>query len=927
MVASSTPAPADAYAASRARAASPQLAEFSGALPFGLDPFQREACERLEEGHGVLVCAPTGAGKTVVGEFAVHLALAQGLKCFYTTPIKALSNQKYADLVERYGASAVGLLTGDTSVNGDAQVVVMTTEVLRNMIYAEGSPAGPSDGRASRNLDQLGYVVMDEVHYLADRFRGAVWEEVILQLPEHVAIVGLSATVSNAEEFGDWLVAVRGDTAVVVDEVRPVPLWQHMMVGNRLHDLFTERGGELAVDPELLRETRELSRQDNMANWVTNGRGRGRGAPRQRSGIRPASRVTVIDRLDRAGLLPAITFVFSRAGCDAAVGQVVRAGLRLTTEAEVTEIRRIVEKHTGDLPQADLGVLKYWEWRDALERGIAAHHAGMLPAFKETVEELFVSGLVQCVFATETLALGINMPARTVVLERLVKWNGEAHVELTPGEYTQLTGRAGRRGIDVEGHAVVVWAPGVDPEQVAGLASTRTYPLRSSFRADYNMTINMVERLGIEKGRELLEQSFGQFQADRSVVGMARRIERNTETLAGYAASMECHLGDFAEYARLRRQVSDRERSLRRQGSAERRSEVGDSLLALRPGDVIAVPGGKRSGLAVVLVPPGDAEDPRPLVLTEDRWAGRLSAADFPAVVTVLGRMRLPKQVDHRSPRVRRDLASSLRNTGIIAPKPERRRDRGGAADDAELLALRRALRNHPCHGCDDREAHARWGERHARLEKETEQLRQKVRATTHSLARGFDRIRALLTERGYLDGETVTDHGRRLARLWGESDLLAAECLRHEAWSGLEPEELAAVVSALVFESRRDNAPVPRVPVGAVTDALAETVQIWSQLAEDERRHRIDRTREPDLGFAWPIHRWARGESLAQVLEAADRNGQELSAGDFVRWARQVLDLLEQIAGVAGRTTPIGRTAAKAAGAVRRGVVAAGVG
>jgi len=754
-----------------------------------------------------------------------------------------------------------------------------------------------------------------------------VWEEVILQLPEHVAIVGLSATVSNAEEFGDWLVAVRGDTAVVVDEVRPVPLWQHMMVGNRLHDLFTERGGELAVDPELLRETRELSRQDNMANWVTNGRGRGRGAPRQRSGIRPASRVTVIDRLDRAGLLPAITFVFSRAGCDAAVGQVVRAGLRLTTEAEVTEIRRIVEKHTGDLPQADLGVLKYWEWRDALERGIAAHHAGMLPAFKETVEELFVSGLVRCVFATETLALGINMPARTVVLERLVKWNGEAHVELTPGEYTQLTGRAGRRGIDVEGHAVVVWAPGVDPEQVAGLASTRTYPLRSSFRADYNMTINMVERLGIEKGRELLEQSFGQFQADRSVVGMARRIERNTETLAGYAASMECHLGDFAEYARLRRQVSDRERSLRRQGSAERRSEVGDSLLALRPGDVIAVPGGKRSGLAVVLVPPGDAEDPRPLVLTEDRWAGRLSAADFPAVVTVLGRMRLPKQVDHRSPRVRRDLASSLRNTGIIAPKPERRRDRGGAADDAELLALRRALRNHPCHGCDDREAHARWAERHARLEKETEQLRQKVRATTHSLARGFDRIRALLTERGYLDGETVTDHGRRLARLWGESDLLAAECLRHEAWSGLEPEELAAVVSALVFESRRDNAPVPRVPVGAVTDALAETVQIWSQLAEDERRHRIDRTREPDLGFAWPIHRWARGESLAQVLEAADRNGQELSAGDFVRWARQVLDLLEQIAGVAGRTTPIGRTAAKAAGAVRRGVVAAGVG
>ncbi|GAA1832096.1 DEAD/DEAH box helicase [Pseudonocardia ailaonensis] len=928
-MASSTPAPAEAYAAARARAAHPRLTEFAGALPFGLDDFQRQACVALDEGHGVLVCAPTGAGKTVVGEFAVHLALAEGRKCFYTTPIKALSNQKYADLVERHGAGAVGLLTGDSSINGDAQVVVMTTEVLRNMIYAEGSPAGPGSGRASRNLDELGYVVMDEVHYLADRFRGAVWEEVILQLPAHVAIVGLSATVSNAEEFGDWLVAVRGDTTVVVDEVRPVPLWQHMMVGNRMYDLFAEQAGELKVDPELLRQTRELTRQDQMAGWV-NGR-RGRGAPRGKGGIRPPSRVTVIDRLDRAALLPAITFVFSRAGCDAAVGQCVRAGLKLTTDAEVTEIRRIVERHTGDLPQADLGVLGYWEWREALERGIAAHHAGMLPAFKETVEELFVSGLVRCVFATETLALGINMPARTVVLERLVKYNGEAHVDLTPGEYTQLTGRAGRRGIDVEGHAVVVWAPGVDPEQVAGLASTRTYPLRSSFHADYNMTINLVERLGVEQGRELLEQSFGQFQADRSVVGLARRIERNSEALAGYAESMTCHLGDFAEYARLRAQVTEREKTLRRQGSSERRTEVGESLAALKAGDVIAVPGGKRAGLAVVLEAARDAEDPRPLVLTEERWAGRLSSADFPVAVETLGRMRLPRHMDHRTPRGRRDLASSLRNTGIVAPTPQRRRNRGGAGEDAEIAALRRALRSHPCHGCDDREAHARWAERHARLERETEQLRQKVRATTHSLARGFDRIRALLTERGYLSGSgedtEVTEHGRRLARIWGESDLLAAECLRHGVWEGLEPDELAAVASALVYESRRDNAPVPRLPQGAVTEALAETVRIWSELEQDERRHRIDRTREPDLGFAWPIHRWARGESLAQVLEAAARNGQELSAGDFVRWARQVLDLLEQLASVADRSTPVGRAAARAAREVRRGVVAAGIG
>ncbi len=676
-VATSQPAPAEAYAAAKNRAARPRLTEFAQSLPFELDGFQHSACSALEEGHGVLVCAPTGAGKTVVGEFAVHLALAQGLKCFYTTPIKALSNQKYADLVERHGADAVGLLTGDTVINGDAQVVVMTTEVLRNMIYA-----------GSRQLDQLGYVVMDEVHYLADRFRGAVWEEVILQLPEHVSLVSLSATVSNAEEFGDWLVTVRGDTTVVVEEHRPVPLWQHMMVGNRMFDLFAgeDAEGELQVDPDLVRHTRELDRQSSMTQWDRGGRGRGRsGAPR-RTGFRPPSRTTVIDRLDRESLLPAITFVFSRAGCDAAVGQCVRAGLRLTTEEEAAEIRRTVERRTADLPQADLAVLGYWEWREALERGIAAHHAGMLPAFKETVEELFVRGLVRAVFATETLALGINMPARTVVLERLVKFNGEAHVELTPGEYTQLTGRAGRRGIDVEGHAVVVWQPGVDPEQVAGLASTRTYPLRSSFRPGYNMAVNLVGRLGTDAARELLEQSFGQFQADRSVVGLARRIERNAEALAGYEKSLECHLGDFREYAALRRQVSDREKVLSREGVAERRDAAAESLRALRPGDVIAVPGGRRAGLAVVLDPGLDSgSDPRPLVLSEDRWAGRLSAADFPVPVEPLGRMRLPKHVDHRAPRVRRDLASSLRNTGIVAPATERRRSRGGHVDDPEL--------------------------------------------------------------------------------------------------------------------------------------------------------------------------------------------------------------------------------------------------
>ncbi|MGW4114361.1 DEAD/DEAH box helicase [Actinosynnema sp. NPDC004786] len=915
---STSRSPADSYADFRRRASRPRLADFLGVLSFELDPFQQRACEALEDGHGVLVCAPTGAGKTVVGEFAVHLALSEGSKCFYTTPIKALSNQKYADLVARYGAGKVGLLTGDTSVNGDAPIVVMTTEVLRNMLYA-----------GSSTLTGLAYVVMDEIHYLADRFRGPVWEEVILHLPESVRLVGLSATVSNAEEFGEWLVEVRGDTTVVVDEHRPVPLWQHMLAGGRMMDLFAGDGpdGHNRINPQLLRHTDDLSRFHVPWSRGRNNKDQ-RGRPPRGSGFKPPSRVDIVQRLDGAGLLPAIDFVFSRAGCDAAVTQCVRAGLRLNSADEVEQIREVIEEKTKDLPQGDLMVLGYWEWREALERGIASHHAGLLPAFKETVEELFVRGLVKVVFATETLALGINMPARTVVLEKLVKYNGEAHVDLTPGEYTQLTGRAGRRGIDVEGHAVVVWQPGVDPKAVGGLASTRTYPLRSSFRPGYNMAVNLVHQLGAAAARDLLEQSFAQFQADRSVVGLARRIERNREALQGYAEAMTCHLGDFTEYASLRRRVAEREKALVRQNTSAKRAEAAASLERLRKGDVIAVPSGRRSGLAVVidpgLEPLGEA---RPFVVTEDRWAGRLSSADFPVAVEVLGKMRLPRQVDTRSPKSRRDLAASLRATGIVAPATRRRRS--NADDDAELATLRRALRAHPCHACEKREEHARWGERHHRLLAETEQVERKVAATTHSLAREFDRIRGLLRERGYLHaeesgpGEEVTAHGKRLARLYSESDLLAAECLRHGVWRDLDPAELAAVVSALVYEARRDGPLETRLPPGKVSDALTATARLWAELEDDERRHRLDRTRQPDPGFAWAVYRWARGESLEKVLSAAEENGAELGAGDFVRWCRQVIDFLDQIRDVVGGGDPVGAAARKAVDALRRGVVA----
>ncbi|HVE97769.1 MAG TPA: DEAD/DEAH box helicase [Mycobacteriales bacterium] len=878
----------------------PELETFAERYPFGLDPFQREACRALESGSGVLVAAPTGAGKTVVGEFAVHLALATGSKCFYTTPIKALSNQKYGDLLARHGPANVGLLTGDNAINGDAPVVVMTTEVLRNMLYA-GSDA----------LRGLGFVVMDEVHYLSDRYRGAVWEEVIIHLPESVRIVSLSATVSNAEEFADWLVTVRGETQIIVEETRPVPLYQHVMAGPRLYDLFVESAdGETAVNPSLLRFSREQARVARDAD-----RRHQRGP---RGGVRVPSRADVVEKLDSEGLLPAITFIFSRAGCEAGVQQCLRAGLRLNSPEERERVREYVELRCADIPDEDLGVLGYHEWLDGLERGLAAHHAGMIPTFKECVEELFVRGLVKAVFATETLALGINMPARSVVLEKLSKWNGETHADITPGEYTQLTGRAGRRGIDVEGHAVVLWTEGVDPVAVAGLASTRTYPLRSSFRPSYNMAVNLVASVGRDRARALLESSFAQFQADRGVVGLARQVARNDEALEGYREAMTCHLGDFEEYAGLRVKLREREATIARDGARQRKAAAVASLEKLRIGDVVRVPAGRFAGLAVVLDPGLDESTPAPQVLTEDRQVRRLSIENFPAAVERLASVRVPRHFNVRSPQARRDLASSLRNLDLPRGAERPRKARSAAADDEEIAGIRRALREHPCHGCDEREDHARWAERYQRLAADTRGLRSRVAGRTNSIARTFDRVCQVLTRLGYLDGESVTAAGTQLARVYTESDLLVVECLRQKLWEGLSPAELAACASLVVFETRGPGDQAPRLPGGRVRDVLREMAHVYGELSDLEAERGLDFLRDPDAGFAWAAWRWASGARLEAVLDETD-----LSAGDFVRWVTMLLDLLDQIAGVADPEGTVRTAARDAVRAMRRGVVA----
>jgi ATP-dependent RNA helicase HelY len=481
----------------------------------------------------------------------------------------------------------------------------------------------------------------------------------------------------------------------------------------------------------------------------------------------------------------------------------------------------------------------------------------------------------------------------------------------------------------VEGHAVVLWQPGIDPAMVAGLAGTRTYPLRSSFRPSYNMAVNLVGQVGRAPAAALLESSFAQFQADRAVVGLARQARRSRDELA--AAAVHCEAGDFGSYLALRQELSKREGDRSRQRSAARRREAMSSLARLRRGDIIQVPGGRRAGVAVVLDPsPGGADEPLPLVLTSGRQVRQLTLADFPVPVTAIERIRIPAWFSARSARHRRDLAATVQNKLVAAGHGKggpRGRARGGppgltaAEEDLEIAALRRQLRAHPCHSCPERDEHARQAEEYLRIERQAESLESRVAGRSHVIARTFDRVCAVLTELGYLAGDQVTEEGRRLGGLYTELDLLAAECLRRGLWDGLSPAELAACVSALSFESRRsDEASPPRLPGGQVRGVLASMISLWADLDKTEREHRLSFLREPDAGFAWPAHAWAQGRPLEAVLATG------LTPGDFVRAAKQLIDLLDQVGAAAGggvAAAGVAATARKAVSALRRGIVA----
>lgn len=842
-------------------------------MSFHPDPFQRQACETLDEGASVLVAAPTGSGKTYIAEHAIKKALSEGQRAFYTAPIKALSNQKFRDFQVEFGSENVGLLTGDTSLNSDAPVLVMTTEVLRNMIYA-----------ASSALDDLAYVVLDEVHFLQDEYRGPVWEEVIIHLPMEVTLVCLSATVSNAAEVASWLTTVRGDTRAVVESTRPVALEHH-------HAFFDKATGQTKLLPTLegSRTNPRLKKilSDEQVQRPRHGGSKSRHAGR----VGPPSRTEIVEELQRNDMLPAIFFIFSRNQCDEAAKACRRNALSFVNGNEIRRIRAIADTYAERMTSEERIALDFDGFVDLMTSGVAPHHAGLVPAFKEMVEQAFTEGLLKVVFATETLAVGINMPARTVVIDKLTRYTGERHVPLKTSDFTQLTGRAGRRGIDNIGHAVTLWSPFVSVDEVARFATNKTFNLTSAFRPTYNMTVNLVRTHSEREVRHLLNLSFAQFQANSNVVSIQSRLERRREALALAMARAESDFGNIWDY-----------RSRAGLGiDASTRSRHDRALWEdLSPGDVI---GGRL-----------DAHDDRFLVVATAARKRGLKVTlldvrqgvrgvlldDFESTPSMLGRIDLSDEFSVWNPAEVRDVALKLQRFQTKSVQSS------GATDDLD------GVTNDP---------YFREKMRHAdnadRIRRDINRIEESLAGESRTVAATFDRVLDILRRRGYVEQWSLTPNGSLLAGIFHECDMLIAEGVASGVFNDLSVPDLAAVVSSLVYERRATDDLDHPFPSSASQLAVEKLEELSLKIRDDEELSGLPVHRFPDNGLCRAASVWASGGNLANVLSVLP----DMGAGDFVRYIRQIVDILRQLER-ASVNPALASHARKASDAMYRGLV-----
>jgi len=862
-------------------------------FPFPLDGFQLEAIDALSQGHSVVVSAPTGSGKTLVGEYAIHRALAHGQKVLYTTPLKALSNQKLRDFREQFGHERVGLLTGDLSLNREAQVVVMTTEIFRNMLYAE------IDHPDNDPLEGVEAVVLDECHYMNDSQRGTVWEESIIHCPPAIQLVALSATVANAGQLTDWIAAVHGPTRLVHSDHRPVPLAFSFCSAKGLHPLLNEAGTDLHPNAKVWRAPKGTRRK-------------GPKTPKPPQPEAPPLAFVVAQMAERE-MLPAIYFIFSRRGCDKGVRDLGQ--LCLVNPQEQARIRARLEAFAEASPEAVRE-----GHAEPLLRGIASHHAGVLPAWKELIEELFQQGLIKVVFATETLAAGINMPARSTVISALSKRTERGHRPLMGSEFLQMAGRAGRRGLDSQGYVVTVQSRFEGVREAGQLATAPADPLVSQFTPSYGMVLNLLQRYALAKARELVERSFGRYLATLDLADDQARIGELQAQLATLqlGAGAGGGVGDdvpwdaLEDYEKQRGRLREERRLLRTLQHQAEETVAHELTLALQfasEGSLVSLKApqlkGRVAPAVIVEKVPGPGQFPLLLCLTDDNlWIlvpcnavvslhAELSCLQVGRIAPpALSRIGEHHHGDQASGGLALAVASMARRYDMATPQYDLA---GEVQGQAELVhQLEQELERHPAHGWGDRKQLKKVRRRMEELEAEIEERQRLLHFRSNRHWDTFLALIEVLRHFGGLagaEGLEPTEVGRTVAALRGDNELWLGLALMSGHLDGLDPAELAAVLEAISTEVNRPDLWCAWAPPPAVEEALHDLRAIRRQLERQQEQARVTFPLwwEPELTGL--VHAWASGAAWSEVIANTS-----LDEGDVVRVLRRTVDLLAQI-------------------------------
>ncbi|MFB2971566.1 DEAD/DEAH box helicase [Aerosakkonema sp. BLCC-F183] len=840
-------------------------------FPFALDQFQLKAIAALNADRSVVVCAPTGSGKTLIGEYAIHRALARNRRVFYTTPLKALSNQKWRDFSEQFGPDIVGLLTGDMSIDRDAPILVMTTEIFRNMLY--GTPIG----EVGTSLVGVDAVVLDECHYMNDRQRGTVWEESIIYCPREIQLVALSATVANSEQLTDWIGNVHGPTELIYSDFRPVPLEFHFCSPKGLFPLLNE--DLTKINPRLKPK-----------------------GPQKQPGKRPESPSLnfVLSQLRERDMLPAIYFIFSRRGCDQAVEEV--GDLTLVNKAEAQQLRRRIEEFLARYPEAGrTGQI------EPLSRGIAAHHAGILPTWKGLVEELFQEGLIKVVFATETLAAGINMPARTTVISTLSKRTDRGHRLLNASEFLQMAGRAGRRGMDERGYVATLQTPFEGAKEAAYLATSKPDPLVSQFTPSYGMVLNLLQTHTIQEAKALVERSFGQYLATLYLKPQQQAIADLESELGNLQSQMQqVEPTALANYEKLQQRLKVERQLLKTLQQQSASMQAGDMGLALHyavAGTILSlkgkhVPVSTPMPATLVNKIPGPGQSPYLICLGKDnRWyvVGTIDVvgfhAELPRIAAVDRLSGPPPDMAMKlgSVRTGTEVTAVVANTIPIPPPPS---DPPEVVAQAESVkALEAQVAAHPIH---------RWGnpgtllKRYRRivsLQEEISDRQAKLDRQTQRHWEEFLDLIQILQGFGCLEGLVPTPMGQAAAAIRGDNELWLGLALMSREFDDLDPHHLAAACAALVTETPRPDARTNYDPAPQVEEAMGKLRSLRRQLFQMQRRHNVALPVWLEDDLIGLVQEWALGVEWVHLCENTT-----LDEGDVVRMLRRTLDFLSQI-------------------------------